>query len=130
MKEEIGELMTRAYDCLSDADYLLRDDRLNRIPNCCYYAVFDAISALLRTENLFVKTHKGAKNKFSELFVKTGRMPDKSNEWLEKCYDLRQSGDYNFSYDVNREDALMSIKYAKEFLLCTEAYLRSQNLVN
>ena len=122
--------MLRAYDCLSDADYLFRDDRLNRIPNCCYYAVFDAVSALLRTEELFVKTHKGAKSKFNEFFIKTGRMPDESNEWLERCYELRQSGDYDFSYEVNPADAVIAMEYAKEFLLHVEAYLRSMDLVN
>ena len=57
-------------------------------------------------------------------------MPDEANDWLEKCYDFRQSGDYDFSYDVSEEDAQLSIEYAKEFLLYTETYLREQNLID
>lgn len=57
-------------------------------------------------------------------------MPEEANEWLEKCYDLRQSGDYDFSYDVTAEDAQKCIEYAKEFLLFTEAYLREQNFID
>ncbi len=57
-------------------------------------------------------------------------MPAEANIWLEKCFELRHSGDYNFEYDVTEAEAVQSIEYAKEFLLFTEAYLREQNFID
>ena len=57
-------------------------------------------------------------------------MPAESSLWLEKCYDLRQSGGYEFEHDVTETEAVQSIEYAKEFLLHAESYLREQNLIN
>ncbi len=62
--------------------------------------------------------------------MKTNQLPEEANGWLEECAKLRQTADYDFSYETTREDAQKSIEYAKEFLLYTEAYLREQNLID
>jgi len=127
-RHEINRLMSLAEETLRDAQFLFENGRYNGVPNRSYYAVFNAVNALLRLREQHTKTHKGAKSKFNELFIKTNQMPEEANTWLEECAQLRQSGDYDFTSDITEEQARLSIDYANEFLLHTEAYLRQQNL--
>lgn len=124
-RDEVKRLMARAVDSLQDAQLLFDAGRYTGVPNRSYYAVFDAVNALLRLHEQYAKTHKGAKAKFNELFIKTEQMPEEANHWLEQCAKLRQSGDYDFT----QEQAKESIDHAKEFLLYTESYLREQKLI-
>lgn len=129
-RDEINRLMARAYDSLYDAQLLLDAKRYNSVPNRSYYAVFDAVNALLRLHELYSKTHKGAKSKFNELFIGTEQMPLESNDWLEECFELRQAGDYDFNQDVSETAASRSVDLAHQFLLHTEAYLRGQHIID
>ncbi len=47
MNEDIEGYLQKAQDCLADAAYLLAGDRLEASCNRSYYAIFDAIQALL-----------------------------------------------------------------------------------
>ncbi|MEZ0539328.1 HEPN domain-containing protein [Fibrella arboris] len=128
MKEDISRLMARAYDCLEDARLIYKSGRFTSEPNRSYYAIFDAVNALLRLHDLYANSHRGAKNRFSELFIKTNLLPREAIIWLESCLELRQSGDYDFDYEVSEADAAKCINYASEFILFTDAYLRTQQL--
>lgn len=127
--DEINHLMARAYDNLSDAQFLFEHKRYKGIPNRSYYAIFDALNALLRIHETYTKTHKGAQIKYSEFFIKTQLMPEESVGWLNTAFNLRQATDYDFSFEVTEEEAAESIACAREFLLHVEAYLKAQNLV-
>ena len=127
---EINRLMAMASDNLADAQYLFEDGCYNGAPNRSYYAVFDAVNALLRLHEQYTKTHKGPQSKFNELFIKTEKMPKEANVWLKECAELRQSGSYDFSNDVTEDQAQKSIAHAKEFVLRAEAYLRGQDLLD
>jgi uncharacterized protein (UPF0332 family) len=124
MNEDIQRLMARAYNCLADARLIFETGRFTSVPNRSYYAIFDALNALLRLHDAYANTHKGAKSRFNELFIKTEKLPHEANLWLEGCFELRQSGDYDFEYDVTEADAAKSLYYAANFLLHAEAYLR------
>ena len=129
-QHEVNRLMALATEALQDAELLFENKRYNGVPNRSYYAVFDAVNALLRLHEQYTKTHKGAKAKFNDLFVKTGQMPEEANRWLEECAELRQTGDYDFSQpDTTQEQARLSIDYARKFIAHTEAYLRNRNLL-
>ena len=130
MKEEITVLMSRAYNCLAEAELLYREDRYNGVTNRAYYAVFDAANAILRLKDLYATTHSGLNHTFNFYFVRTEQLPSRMNRLLTRSFDLRQTGDYDFSRDITREEAIESIEYAKEFLLYTEAYLREQDLAD
>jgi uncharacterized protein (UPF0332 family) len=61
MNEDIEGYLQKAQDCLADAAYLLAGNRLEASCNRSYYAIFDAIQALLSlTEDVYFKTHQGA----------------------------------------------------------------------
>ncbi|MBK6977036.1 MAG: HEPN domain-containing protein [Cytophagaceae bacterium] len=62
--------LERAIDCLSDTDIIIKNELNFASVNRAYYSVFYAISALLYSKDIFVKTHSGAISKFNELFIK------------------------------------------------------------
>lgn len=129
MKEDVIRLMSRAQDCLEDARLLYALNRYTGVLNRSYYAIFDAVNALLRLHDLHANSHRGAKNRFSELVIKPGLMPREAVVWLEGCLELRQAGDYDFEYDVTEADAAKSIEQATAFLFHTDAFLRTQSLL-
>ncbi len=130
MKEDIVRLISRSLDCLEDARLICQSGRYTSVPNRSYYAIFDAVNALLRIHDMYDNSQRGAKNKFSELFIKTGIMPREATIWLESCLELRQSGDYDFEYEVTEADARKSIQYASDFIVHAEAYLHTLSLFN
>ena len=129
MKEEIVVLMSRAYDCLADAELLFRESRFNGVTNRSYYAVFDAANAILRLKDLYANTHSGLSHTFNLQFVRTEELSPHLNTLLSRSFSLRQTADYDFSREITQEEAQKSIDYAKEFLLYTEAYLNDQDRI-
>lgn len=95
--------------------------------NRAYYALFNCILALLNTAGgLVPKTHTGAHTEFRKLFIKTGIFDESMSNAITELFNLRQGGDYEIDFDISVEDAQSAIDRAAEFLLQTEAYLRSQ----
>ena len=122
MSPEIKVIIARAEDCLSDAAFNLKHHRLLAAANRSYYCVFDCITALLTDKDIYVKTHQGAHLKFSELFIKTGLMDSKLSSLLLFVFDLRQSADYDFSYELSEQDAITALENAKTFLAATKSF--------
>ena len=66
----------------------------NTAINRMYYACFYAVSALLISNNVEVKSHEGVRQKFGLLFVKTGIVPTELGKFYSLIYAKRTSGDY------------------------------------
>lgn len=68
-----------------------------------YYALFNAVNALLVLNGIHAKSHSAIKSQFSLLFVKTGKFDIKYGRLLSELSDWRQKGDYEniFDYDSN-----------------------------
>lgn len=130
MKEEVLLMMTRAYDCLGEAETLNREDRHGGATNRAYYSIFSAASAILRSKDLYANTHSGLSHTFNLYFAIPNLIAAETNNLLSKSFGLRQTIDYDFSHVATKEEAERSIEYAKEFLLYTETYLRQQGLLN
>lgn len=69
-----------------------------------YYALFHAVSALLIFDGHEVGTHRGAVNKFSLFYIKTGIFSVADGKLYSHLQKLREDGDYNCSIDVEQED--------------------------
>ncbi len=64
----------RAKKRLVSAKALLKIGNYNDSISRSYYAMLDIIRGLLEIEDVFAKTHKGAISKFSDLYIKTGKV--------------------------------------------------------
>ena len=103
MREQINRFLEHAADTLDDANFLYQDGRILALANRAYYTVFYCACALLLTEGIATKKHKGARVKFHELFIKTGRFTRKAGWILERNFEARQSADYDMEAELNEE---------------------------
>ena len=123
MKEAIRNYLDHAEDALDAADVLLASEHVLALANRAYYAIFYCICALLLTEDITTKKHEGARVKFHELFVKTGKFSKEAGVILERSFDARQSADYDMDTYISDEQAQALIEGARYFYSLTLAYL-------
>ena len=127
MNEYSQKYLEKAYDCLEDADYLLAGNRVEAAANRTYYAIFDAVQALLVNENIAAKSHSGTHNKFRELFIKSNIFPIEVNKMLTDSFNMRQGGDYENDFDLEKEDIEDVLTQAKKFVKDVEIYLKDDS---
>lgn len=110
-------------DSLSDADFNLADGRITAAVNRAYYGMYYCLCALFFSENTSTKTHKGAQQRFYDLFIRTERFPVITAKWISDAYNLRQLGDYDFESTISDDTALQLVQYAHQFYKLTDQYL-------
>ncbi len=124
MKNNVGNYMSRAYECLRQAQILLHEEEYTGVANRAYYAYFDTVRALLATLDIATRSHSSVQNLFSLHFVKEGLFDKQDVKALSKLFDMRQNSDYDAEPTINADDARYAVDVANEFLMQTEAYLR------
>lgn len=125
MKESSQLAWDRALESLDDAQANLSDQRYLVAVNRSYYSVFYAITTLLHEKDfLNTKSHSGAHTKFRELYIKTELMPTQASQWLDKTWELRQAGDYDFEETVSDKEALQAVESARLFIKAVRQYLQ------
>lgn len=122
MKEQIHRLLEHAEATLDDAEFLYQDGRVLALANRAYYAIFYCICALLLTEGVVTKKHEGARVKFHELFVKTGKFSVEMGKLVARNFDARQSADYDMEANITEEQAQQLLEGARTFYTLTIAY--------
>lgn len=129
MKAICMSVWQRALESLDDATANLQDGRYLVTVNRSYYAVFYALSALLYDKDFFhTKSHSGAHAKFRELYVKTGLLPKEISYWLDKTWELRQAGDYDFDDVVTVDEATQAQESARLFIQAVMVYWQQSGL--
>ncbi len=82
------------------------------------------MSALLYTKNVYAKTHRGIRTKFSELFIKeVCYFSSQISDAITMLFDYRQEADYDLDADISIEEAKIILQKATEFYKLTKEYL-------
>ena len=89
---------------LAEMEVQLQNGLWGLAANRLYYALFHAVSALLIRDRHEVGTHRGAVNKFSLFYVKTGLFSVAEGKLYSQLQKLREDGDYNCTIDVDQSD--------------------------
>lgn len=63
-------------------------------------------------------------HKFSEHFIKTGRIDKKFGQLLSRAEKSREEADYEFEKRFGEDDTLRIINQAKEFVETVEGYIK------
>lgn len=126
MKSEIDDILHKAAEFYDDALWSIEGERYGNAVNRAYYAVFYCAMALLRYKDVKVKSHKGVRNQFGLIFIRTNVLPESLNSIINELADLRNFSDYNISFYAEREDAKLACEQAKMFLETTKEWLASQ----
>lgn len=125
MKEKVALQLQTARENLIDAQVLLDGRRYPAVLNRTYYAVFYAATAMLLEEGFEFDSHYGVKIKFSELFVKSGRVAARFGKILATVFDRREDADYTpeARAAISQAVAEQEFERASEFVTMAEKFL-------
>lgn len=98
--KEVNSLIERAKRYLKSAEILLEEGDYESSVSRTYYAMFYSAQALLLTKNLSFSSHKGVISAFGEYFIKTDIFPKEMGKELNKAFEKRQIGDYEYTFVI------------------------------
>ena len=81
-----------------------------------YYAIFNAIRALLALEGVDFKSHSQTIGYFNKNFVNTGIFPKSIGKIISYTSTKRNNSDYNVNYEPGFDDVQKSVEGAAAFL--------------
>ena len=120
MNEEKLALIVYRLECcdemMSDARSLIAESRWKSAVNCLYYAVFQAVSALMILESIRIKSHSGAKAMLELHFIKTGHIDKEWGKFYNNLSDNREESDYGAFVEFSEEDVLPLLSQTEEFI--------------
>ncbi|KXA88781.1 hypothetical protein AKJ66_02745 [candidate division MSBL1 archaeon SCGC-AAA259E22] len=111
--------LEKAEERLDAARLLLENGKYEDSINRAYYSMYHSAMALLQTEGVSPKTHKGLIGEFGKRFVKTGKIDRRFSTMLTHAESLRESADYGIEPEIKSEDAEKVVKNAEKFLKMT-----------
>jgi uncharacterized protein (UPF0332 family) len=113
---EIAALIKKASRYMKSAELLLKDKDYESSISRSYYSMFYAAEAALLTKGLSFSSHKGVISGFGEHFVKAGIFPKEMARELNRAFEKRQMGDYEYTAIISQEDAEEVLQKAKDFV--------------
>ena len=121
--KEIASLMARAQRYLKSAEILFQDGDYESSVSRVYYAMFYSAQAMLLTKGLSFSSHKGVISAFGENFIKAGIFPREMGRELNRAFQKRQIGDYEYTFVISKDEAKQVIASGKEFVEKIAQYL-------
>lgn len=123
--KEIHSLIARARKYLKSAGLLLREEDFESSVSRSYYAMFYAAEAALLSKGLAFSSHRGVVAGFSEHFVVCGLLPREMGRALHLAFEMRQLGDYEYTFVISRDEARTVLESASDFVDRVANYLAS-----
>lgn len=90
-----------------------------------YYAMFNAVRALLAEVPIDFKKHSAIISYFRREYVKTGLFDVKLSDYIGKAFTARQYSDYGDFVFASREEAEEQYQHAVEFVEAVKNYLEA-----
>jgi uncharacterized protein (UPF0332 family) len=126
---EISSLIERAERYLKSAGILLKDTDYESSVSRAYYAMFYSAQAVLLTKNLSFSSHKGVISAFGEHFVKTGIFSREMGRELNRAFEKRQVGDYEYTFVISKREAEEILESGKRFVEKVIQYLKAEKVL-
>ncbi len=109
--------LQRAEETIREVDIHIKHQLWNTAINRrMYYACFYAVSALLIKHGVETLTHTGTRQKFGQLFVKTGLVDRALAKLYSDLFNKRHKGDYNGFFDHDEISVLRLYPISKRFV--------------
>ena len=116
------EKASRAYE---QAKGVVELEYWETIANRLYYAAYDAVSALLIAHGEQPQTHSGVIHLFGMIFIKSGILDAEAGKLFHRLFTMRQTGDYDDTFDLAKEDVLPYVEPTGLFVERVGALARS-----
>ena len=114
--EYITYRFRRAQESYEEALIMIENKKWNTAVSRLYYSCYYAAIALLLKNNIETRSHSGVRTKFSDTFIKTGKIDLKLGKLFSHLADYRQKGDYGDLYDFDDKIVLPLVDQVKEFI--------------
>ena len=122
-EDYVNYRLKRAKETILEVDTHIENGFWNTAINRMYYACFYAVGALLVNYGVETASHSGARQKFGQLFVKTGKIDKNLAKHYTKLFERRQKGDYNDFFDYDKRTVVEMLPKSKELILRIEELL-------
>jgi len=114
--ETLSAMLHKSWEKLQAAKTDMDNEFFGDAASRAYYAVFHAISAVLAEQGLSFSSHAQTLGAFNREFVKTGIFPPHSYRILQRLFEDRQLGDYDWSRDLDKETAENDVRDAESLI--------------
>lgn len=114
-----------AESCLTDANALFQIESYKGATNRAYYAVFNAMRAVLAMDGIDRKRHSGVISEFQRLYLKTHVFDASYSRIISNAFALRVGGDYQDYYVISKQEIADLIADAESFVQAVKDYLSS-----
>ena len=108
--------LKKSKDLIAQAKLLFDNEQYDGCINRSYYAIFNAMRALLAFLQLDSRKHSGVISFFDKYFVKTGIFRKEFSKIVHKSFDFRQVSDYDDFYIISIDQAEMQIDNCAKFI--------------
>ncbi|KAF5414127.1 MAG: hypothetical protein C5S48_09960 [Candidatus Methanogaster sp.] len=126
---EAASLIERAKKYLKSSRTLLVDGDYESSVSRAYYAMFYSAEAVLLTKNLSFSSHRGVISAFGEYFVKTDIFPRDMGRELNRAFEKRQLGDYEYTFVISEDEAQEILEQSKHFVERVIQYLEKNEFI-
>jgi uncharacterized protein (UPF0332 family) len=126
---EAASLIERARKYLRSSGMLLVDGDYESSVSRSYYAMFYSAEAVLLTNNLSFSSHRGVISAFGEHFVKTDIFPRAMGRELNRAFEKRQLGDYEYTFVISEDEAREILDQSKHFVESAVLYLEKNEFI-
>ena len=126
---EAASLIERAKKYLESSKMLLVNGDYESSVSRAYYAMFYSAEAVLLTKNLSFSSHRGVISAFGEYFVKTDIFPRDMGRELNRAFEKRQLGDYEYTFVISEDEAREILEQSKHFVERVIQYLEKSEFI-
>jgi len=127
--KEVKSLIERASRYLKSAEILLKEGDYESSVSRTYYAMFYSVQALLLTKNLSFSSHKGVVSAFGKHFIKTAIFPKEMGIELNRAFEKRQIGDYEYTFVIAEDEAEEILRSGKKFVEVITRHLKEKKML-
>ena len=124
-----ASLIERAKKYLKSSRTLLVDGDYESSVSRAYYAMFYSAEAVLLTKNLSFSSHRGVISAFGEYFVKTDTFPRGMGRELNRAFEKRQLGDYEYTFVISEDEVREILEQGKHFVERMIQYLEKNEFI-
>ena len=123
-EDYINYRIQKSLETITEVEVLLQNKFWNTAVNRMYYACFYAVSAILIKNNVETASHSGTRQKFGELFVKTGKISRELGKHYSQLFEKRIKGDYNDFFDFDEKTTMSLFPHTKELIAQVQILLK------
>ena len=120
--------LEKAESCYLAALQLYESGLFGDSANRSYYAIFNAVRALLALEQVDFKKHSGVISYFQQHYIKENIFSIEFSNYVRDAFSIRQRCDYDDFYIVENKEVELQLHHARELLDEVTGYILSQGL--